>query len=131
MGFLFSCIIVLIPLVRAWSDRTQSSLDRSGGVSVLIPLVRAWSDRTPRPQHQDAAGLVLIPLVRAWSDRTQHRGFSLPLRQCLNPFSQGVVRQDARKRAGALSCTSLNPFSQGVVRQDVNANTREPVEGRS
>ncbi len=37
----------------------------------------------------------------------------------LNPFSQGVVRQDFLHVGGTRGKTSLNPFSQGVVRQDV------------
>ena len=37
---------------------------------------------------------------------------------CLNPFSQGVVRQDAQHPEGGMFGLGLNPFSQGVVRQD-------------
>ncbi len=37
---------------------------------------------------------------------------------CLNPFSQGVVRQDYPLTCYAPEQSGLNPFSQGVVRQD-------------
>ncbi len=34
----------------------------------------------------------------------------------LNPFSQGVVRQDEWRNGKKKSESGLNPFSQGVVR---------------
>ncbi len=39
---------------------------------------------------------VLIPLVRAWSNRTKETEPLEPSATRLNPFSQGVVQQDAK-----------------------------------
>ena len=64
------------------------------------------------------ASQVLIPLVRAWSDRTYEADALRGNDYRLNPFSQGVVRQDKVARLDRCVSLRLNPFSQGVVRQD-------------
>ncbi len=111
-------------------------------LTVLIPLVRAWSNRTKLGPNKWIVAGGLNPFSQGVVQQDKHLLFPPTPPNCLNPFSQGVVQQDAivgeqtvfyavliplvrawsnrTQGGGAIEASPLrlNPFSQGVVQQD-------------